>query len=50
LDFLGLKFRILLRIRYLDPVLRLFAGMILLRPLFRASTVARSHQLHCRRY
>jgi hypothetical protein len=46
LTLLGPLLRIILRVCFLDPILRLLSDPILVRPLFRASTVACSHQLN----
>jgi hypothetical protein len=50
LGFLGPPIHIVLCVGFLDPILRLFTDSILVRPLFRASTVVRRHQLYRRRY
>jgi hypothetical protein len=49
LGFLGPPLRVVLCVGFRDLILRLFADSILVRPLFRASTVARRNQLYRRR-
>jgi hypothetical protein len=45
---MGPPFYIILSVCFLDPILLLLSDPILVRPLFRASTVARSQQLNIR--